>query len=273
MKWGNDVWFPVTVAHKNLLEIKEFVEAFRVRWNKMQSSLGVMAMLEDVSILIPYAPDLGPRDAALKWVLKYYERCMPEVEICIGQSSSDLFNRSQAINQAAQQATRNVFVLVDGDTVYDPSLIVESLPLLEQYGWVIPFHWSYDISEESSRVVLQSEPGWPLEVEVKESDCRDFSGAPGGRIAIVTRKNFETVRGMDERFLGWGWEDLALAWSLDTMCGHHIRLDRYIYHLWHSSAGPNPNWDKNHQLFDHYHKAGGNVQAMLQVIKERGSSV
>ena len=43
-------------------------------------------MLDRVSVLIPYQSDgNGPRDTAFEWVLGFYARMMPEVEVCVGE--------------------------------------------------------------------------------------------------------------------------------------------------------------------------------------------
>lgn len=58
--------------------------------------------MEKISVLIPYKSDNGPRDEIFKWVLQFYKTLLPEVELCIGQSDSELFSRSQAINNASK---------------------------------------------------------------------------------------------------------------------------------------------------------------------------
>ncbi len=37
-------------------------------------------MLEKVSVLIPYQSDKVPRRAAYKWILKFYEKVLAQVE-------------------------------------------------------------------------------------------------------------------------------------------------------------------------------------------------
>ena len=67
-------------------------------------------MFDRVSVLIPYQSDgNGPRDCALEWVLGYYAKSMPEIELCIGEISGteEPFSRSKAINRAYTQAFVN----------------------------------------------------------------------------------------------------------------------------------------------------------------------
>jgi phosphodiesterase/alkaline phosphatase D-like protein len=85
--------------------------------------------MKNISILLPYQPDNGPRDIAFNWIKKYYAVTMPEAELCIGVASGGLFNISQAFNTAAKNATREIFVLAAGDAIYDPAIIDEAVKL------------------------------------------------------------------------------------------------------------------------------------------------
>lgn len=86
-------------------------------------------MFENVSIIIPFQSDYGPRAKAFEWIKRYYASTMPEAELCIGIIYSKEINKSRAINLAAKKATRDILVIADADVVYDPNLILESIPL------------------------------------------------------------------------------------------------------------------------------------------------
>ncbi|MCQ6282720.1 hypothetical protein [Bacillus sp. EB600] len=53
-------------------------------------------MLENVSIIIPFQTDHGPRKKAFEWVKKYNARVMPETELCVGIMDSEEINKSKA---------------------------------------------------------------------------------------------------------------------------------------------------------------------------------
>ena len=95
--------------------------------------------MKNISILLPYQPDNGPRDRAFNWIKKFYESTMPDAELCIGMSSGTPFNRSQAFDKVGEKATRDIVVLADGDVIYNPALIDEAVNLLRNYSFVIPF--------------------------------------------------------------------------------------------------------------------------------------
>lgn len=231
-------------------------------------------MLERVSVLIPYQSDgNGPRDTAFEWVLGFYARMMPEVEVCVGEiaDARELFSRSRAINRAYHQATKDIIVIADSDIVYDPNLLRESITYVNSGQWVIPFSRILRLSKETSHLLLQQEKIWPLTVKI-ETAAEQATAFVGG-FNVLGREAYETVGGYDERFVGWGGEDEAFAYALDTLVGHHIRLEGEMVHFWHPFVGPdgNPNYDSNYALYLRYLKARGNQEEMRLLIQEPSS--
>ncbi|MBM7653825.1 glycosyltransferase [Neobacillus cucumis] len=224
-------------------------------------------MFEDVSILIPYKPDNGIRDINLNWIKKYYKKFFPHAEICVGISTDELFNRSRAINLAAQQATRNIFVIADGDIFYEPNVIKDSINHLKAAPWVIPFKKIVRISEKNSRSLIKADPTWPLEVTDFEIHYPSEFSHVGG-LNIITRDHFMAVGGFDERFKGWGGEDDAFSCAVNTMCGQYKRLNHTIYHLWHPAFAynSNPNGNNNLMIRELYYQANNDMDKMNQVI-------
>jgi hypothetical protein len=56
-----------------------------------------------------------------------------------------------------------------------------------------------------------------------------------GAVAI-SRECFENIGGYDERFVGWGYEDLEFAWRCQKRWPHR-RVEGELRHLWHPPAG------------------------------------
>lgn len=187
-------------------------------------------MLNNVSILIPFVSDDGPRNEAFKWVKQFYENTLPGVEICVGVTDTTPFSKSKAVNHAASQATRDIFVIADSDIILDPSHIHQSIQILGSCPWVIPYQRVFNIDQESTQELLKYEPGWPIPF-VYTGWQRPQMG--WGGVNILQRHQFERVAGFDERFQGWGGEDDAFAFSLNHLFGRPYRLDATIFHLWH----------------------------------------
>jgi hypothetical protein len=79
-------------------------------------------VFEQVSILLPFKADNGIRSSLFQWLVRFYTRVMPGVELCVGENFDKPFNKCKAINAAARKATRSIYVLTDCDVVYNPDL-------------------------------------------------------------------------------------------------------------------------------------------------------
>jgi lipopolysaccharide biosynthesis glycosyltransferase len=224
-------------------------------------------LFENVSILIPYKPDNGIRDRNLNWIINFYKKIFPNVEICVGISTDELFNRSRAINLAAKQATRDIFVIADGDVFCEPEVIKDSIKHLETSPWIIPFRKIVRISEANSRKLVEAEPTWPLEISDYETIHTPEPNYLGG-LNVITRDHFMAVGGFDERFMGWGGEDDAFSCAVNTLCGPFKRLWHTIYHLWHPVVGydNNPNGNNNLMTRELYYQANNDKEKMRQVL-------
>lgn len=229
-------------------------------------------MFERVSILIPYKPDSGIRDRNFHWVKEFYEKMFPEAEICVGVSEEEPFNRAQAINRAAKQATRDLFVIIDGDIFCDPEVMKDAVEHAIKAPWVIPFRKIVRITEENSRMLLETSPTWPVEVtEFELIHTSEFTHLGG--FNVISRDHFLAVGGFDERFSGWGGEDDAFSCAVNTLCGRYKRLEHTIYHLWHPVVGyeNNPKGERNLMLRELYYEAENDKAKMKRVLSQAKS--
>lgn len=152
-------------------------------------------MFDQVSVLIPYQSDHGgPRDAALRWALDFYSRTMPGIEVCIGEVSGNPFSRSKAINRAARQATRDVFMIADCDIVYDPNLVLETISYVNDRQWVIPFSRILRLPEDISQMILSQTADWPIPTILGNRD--ENSAYYLGGLNALKRNAFDAVGDM-----------------------------------------------------------------------------
>jgi hypothetical protein len=224
--------------------------------------------MDKISLIIPYKPDHGRRDFVWPFIKMRYQELLPDVEICIGGDDSELFCKARAVNEAAQKATGNIFILADAEVVFDPELISRIKATIHRHPWLIPFTNAYRLTKEATDRLIEEE--LPPVLHVSDHDIEYNQYVPGGYINAMTRACFDRVGGLDERFKGYGFEDMAFALSLDTICGCHFRMDGAIYHLWHPWADfYHRNFQNSQELYQRYQTAAGNVSAMMQLIQER----
>src|SRR6185503_18301619 len=55
-------------------------------------------------------------------------------------------------------------------------------------------------------------------------------------VLVVPRTVWDKVGGFDERFIGWGGEDVAFAQACRVMTGEPERIEGPVYHLYHARS-------------------------------------
>ena len=70
-----------------------------------------------ISILFPYRGDDGHRDRLFGWVLRWWQANFPDAQICVGRNFDRPFNRAAARNAAHEDATGDLLIVADADTV------------------------------------------------------------------------------------------------------------------------------------------------------------
>jgi glycosyltransferase involved in cell wall biosynthesis len=235
--------------------------------------------LKNVSLIIAYRPDQGPRDQIFKHVRRFYAKYFPKMEICIGESDTELFNKSQAINRAAKRARGDILVIVDADVIFAPTIISKSIELLENSPLIIPFQRIHYINETNTKKILETGQLWPINGGADNFvvDATNGNYEYISLVNVIKRETFEAIGGYDERFYGWGGEDDAFNVTVNTMCGNHIRLNQDVYHLWHPPAPGNHHYSKerhvnyriNMELRDRFFSARGDKEEIQHLIKEK----
>lgn len=185
-------------------------------------------------VVMPYRPDGGQRDRIFAWTKDWWEYYLDE-PVYSSDSDGEVFNRSQARNRAAAQGDGEVIIFVDADTVlgHHESINTGAWAVYKkQCPWVIPYKTYFNLSQEYTETALDEDPMW-----FKGRHHRDFSYehelVSWAGVLMVRREDFEKVGGYDERFVGWGHEDVAFRIKLDVEIGGHVRTPGEAFHLWH----------------------------------------
>lgn len=230
---------------------------------------GIIAM-KKVSFLIPYRDASEERNAILDWNIKrlyLFNDLFGNIEICIGEHNdkSELFNRSLAINRAARISTGDYFFILDADCFFSPELLVDALRFIDSDEWMIPHSGMCRLNESITAKILSGEVN---ALNVNACDIELFVQSCSGLNAI-RRDKFEQIGGFDERFWGWGFEDVAFMITANTFLGAAGRLDHKIFHLWHTwpqnIEERNPKYKDGELLILEYEKANWNKEAIMRL--------
>ncbi len=127
--------------------------------------------------------------------------------------------------------------------------------------WVVPHGSVHRLTEEATAAVLAGR-GADLTKVVR----RRYQGPAGGGIVVCTREAYDTVGGIDARFLGWGGEDLSFGWALDTLVGQHERIGVPLVHLWHPHPAPNLRGSPEAEALVAQYRAARGVPRLMRAV-------
>ena len=188
-----------------------------------------------ITVIIPFCPDGGRRDANYFWVTNRIRKLLPDSEILVPIQEILPFNKSAAVNSAVKVAKNDILLICDADMVFNIDLIENSTKVVRDVPWVAPMRERWDLTWQCSTDLLNK----PYDIELdglkcyqkhKEGRCR------GGSVFMITKENFYKAGGFDERFIGWGYEDNAFLLMAEATIGSFVETDNIAYHLWHPQS-------------------------------------
>lgn len=243
-----------------------------------------------ISLLIPFSSRNWLREQTFEWLLKYWACELPEAEVVIGTSKSKVFCKGQALNQAARKARGEVLVILDADAYLPGEIIVRCanriLEELPHHLWYVPYRHLYRLTKAITKRIVESDPCNPLrlhsppspsQIDLGHGERSGYGHRFGAMITIIPRQALQVLGCFDERFKGWGGEDVAILRALDTIYGLHKTTDNDVLHLWHPFLGHSYKTRKwrgqslgniNGNLAQRYHKATGKPSEMRALVDE-----
>jgi GT2 family glycosyltransferase len=234
----------------------------------------------NVRFLVPWRSDGEYRDKLWDFCRARLERDYPGIPIVMGESPPGAFNRSAAINNAAA-GEWEIAVVLDADVICEWVQMAEAIATaletghltfaFDEYRGLTPHMTAKVLSDPIPQNRWSPEPQWQS-AEVWNKGVRFRSKVHESSVVVVRRDLWDELGGFDERFVGWGQEDVAFAQAARVLDGEPIRIPGPVWHLWHErSADRNEHLGRyraNQLLGDRY-RGTSDPEAMLELLRER----
>jgi len=244
-----------------------------------------------ITLLIPFRPDTEYRVKVWEWLRRYWWNELPGAQMIMGDDDSVPFCKTAAVNSAFSQSSGDIVVILDADCYLPGSVVLSCAASIraarkaKKKMWYIPYRHFYRLTQLATVDILNTSPSHPLELgdppplwateEVKNSTYGHWFGA---LIQIMPREAFVAAGGMDERFRGWGGEDLAFMTAVDTLYAPHRTTPNGVMHLWHPTITGTKPWERmwagqsvagrNDMLATRYAEARGRSERMHRLTRE-----
>jgi hypothetical protein len=224
-------------------ELKAIVEEDGKRWAELHAEIRHgkwWPMSERISastvLLVPRRDDGGHRDALWKWARARWERYFPDVPIFEGHHVEGPFNRSAAVNTAARLAgSWDLGIVIDSDILVRVTQLRAAIERARETGRVTWAHRRWrGISEEWTDSLIRHETDLGAEIDELDIDVLVERTNPisWSCCVVIPRRVWDDMGGFDERFIGWGFEDMAFKSLVQGLYGWE-RIEGDVIHLWH----------------------------------------
>jgi hypothetical protein len=153
-----------------------------------------------------------------------------------GADQRHVFSVARALNDAAERATGDHFLLFGADHVPDARAIEWACHALRGYSYARIYDRVAYATEAATRLILH---GTVLPLEAADWHVHP---APCPGVLGVRRAAFEAAGGLDERYEGWGYEDTAFLDTLARTAAGGVRgtlgpSGYVLRELWHDPGG------------------------------------
>lgn len=193
-----------------------------------------MKDFKEVSILVPHRNGEFYRDRNWKYLKKIYEHLIPDAEICLGDTSSIPYSKSEAVNNAFKKSTREILIIMDSDILIDIESLNTAISIVDKYKFILPYNKLVRLDEKSTEKILNKEMFNIEDIDINNNSIIKEESRMVGGIYVTTKEVYKNIGGFDERFRGWGGEDDAVLSCVKYIYGKYHRLDNILYHLYHT---------------------------------------
>jgi pyruvyltransferase len=206
-----------------------------------------------ISIVIPFKSSDKHRNSLLDFSINRYNNIIPQAEIVIGENEEDEWIKSKAVNSAVKLAKGEIIIIVDCDVIVRKSDLMRLICRASGERYSCLHGDKLDLSKEATMDILAAK------IQIIDGNL-DKSMKWGKGIFCMKKELFVRCGGFNERFKGWGGEEIAFHKTLEIYYGKPLGVNGNLYHLWHEPQGSKEDYrnnenNSNRKLFEQYKTA------------------
>jgi predicted glycosyltransferase involved in capsule biosynthesis len=215
-----------------------------------------------VAVVIPWR-ETKSRLPVKNYVEAWYRKNLPEAKIIYSDSGHKHFNLSASRNAGALQALDyDVIIHNDADTIPNKKSLIKGIKKTYETGYFCnPYDTYHMINTANTYRVLDG---------LNSPETADYEHIPGAcsGVVITTPNTWKVVGGFDENFLGWGYEDVAIAVAHGTMMDHGFLIIPGVAYAMSHDVAKKPKNLLNHgkKRLEKYMLAASNKELMFELI-------
>lgn len=171
-------------------------------------------------------------------ILSFYASEMPGWQVLTRDSNPEkMFSRAQAINNGVRIADSQIVVVNDADCLCPVDQVKEAVAWARGAPGLVYAYTRYRRLSRQTSESLSREPWRPQAAWFGDGIEWQLENAPSQSVIAIRRDDFLAIGGYDERFQGWGYEDLEFLHRAQKYAPVR-RVPGDLYHLWHGDRRP-----------------------------------
>lgn len=215
-----------------------------------------------VTVCVPFRGGALDREIHADYVAARLREMLPDADHLVVDVDGE-FSRARVRNEAVRRAGSGVVVLCDADTIPEKQPLLDAIAGAAQDGRLHLPYTRYRALSPEGTLAVYARGVHPADAPVEEESRR-----PIGGVWVISVDAWWQAGGMDEQFLGWGFEDDAFHAAANILLGETVRHEGAITHLHHTSAA-NPRstqYRANRARYQQYSRARRDPDAMRALV-------
>lgn len=221
-------------------------------------------MTAPVTVAVPFRGGHLDREIHADYIRARLRAMLPEARHITADAPGAGFSRAGARNAAVREAGTGVVVLCDADTLPEEQPLRDAITSAANDGRLHLPYTLYRALGPDSTLAVYARGLDPHQVQASETSMR-----PIGGVWVIATEAWWAAGGMDERFIGWGFEDDAFWAAAGCLLGAPVRHNGVITHLFHQSAATSPRSDeyrRNRDRYAAYARARRHAPSMRRLV-------